>query len=164
VRVARARQIAECAHRNALEESGTPRINHVRRVAKGAPAFARSVAWLHDVLEHSSVTEEELLENGLTDEELRAVRLLTRDSDSRSVDLYLSHIAFIASASGSAGELARAVKRVDLADRKRHPNRRPDGWHPAYQAAIDLMEQHEAESASSPRLRVANSSSVPTEA
>lgn len=164
VTVGRARRIAERVHRGSLEATGTPVIFHVRRVAAASPIFARSVAWLHDVLEHSSVSEEELLESGLTDEELRALRLLTRDRDSRSVDLYLSHIAFIARASGSAGEIARAVKRADLADRKRHPNRRADGWHPPYQAAIDLLEKVEAERASSPRLRVADSSKVAIEA
>ena len=39
------------------------------------PFFARAVAWLHEVLENSSVSEEELLAGGLglTDEELRAL-------------------------------------------------------------------------------------------
>ena len=72
VRVERARRIAERALRGSLEASGTPVLFHVRRVAKASPILARSVAWLHDVLEDSSVSEEELLANGLTDEELRA--------------------------------------------------------------------------------------------
>jgi hypothetical protein len=160
--VGQARQIAERAHRDSLEATGVPLIDHVRRVAKGSPVFARSVAWLHDVLEHSSVSEEELLECGLTDEELRALRLLTRPGLSRSDKDYFAHIGHIARASGSAGEMARAVKRVDLSDRKRHPNRRADGWHPPYQAAIGLLEEVEAESASSPRLGVAGSWNVGT--
>jgi hypothetical protein len=159
VTVGRARRIAERL-RGSLEASGTPLIFHVRRVAKASPSFAQSVAWLHDVLEHSSVSEEALLESGLTDEELRAVRLLTRCGLSRSDEDYLAHIRLIARASGSAGEVARAVKRVDLADRTRHPNRRADGWHPPYQAAIGLLENVEAESASSPRPRVASSWNV----
>ncbi len=82
MRVRRARRIAERAHRGSLEASGDPVIAHVRRVAEAAPAFARAVAWLHEVLENSSVSEEELLADGLglTDEELRALRLLTRPS------------------------------------------------------------------------------------
>ena len=163
VTVGRARRTAERVLRGSLAPTGTPVIFHVRRVAEASPTFARSVAWLDDALEHSSVSEEELLESGLTDEELRALRLLSRDPDSRSVDLYLSHVAFITHASGSAGEIARAVKRADLADRKRHPNRRADGWNPPYQAAIDLLEKVEAESASSPRPRVADSSKCPSE-
>ena len=152
VRVGRARRIAEGALRGSLEANGTPVIFHVRRVAKSSPDFARSVAWLHDVLEDSSVSEEELLASGLTDEELRALRLLTRGGDSRSAEHYLSHISHIARSSGSAGEIARAVKRQDLADRQRHPNRRPDGWHPPYQAALALLEEETSELKSDPTL------------
>ena len=153
VRVGRARRIAERALRGSLEANGTPVISHVRRVAKTSPDFARSVAWLHDVFENSSVSEEELLASGLTDEELRALRLLTRQRDSRSAGHYLSHISHIACASGSAGEIARAVKLHDLADRQRHPNRRPDGWHPPYQVALALLEKEASEpSTSDPRL------------
>lgn len=152
VRAGRSRQIAERALRGSLEANGTPVIFHVRRVAKTSPIFARSVAWLHDVLEGSSVSEEELLASGLTDEELRALRLLTRDRDSRSAKHYLSHISRIARSSGSAGEIARAVKRQDLADRQRHPNRRADGWHPPYQAALALLEEETSELRSDPTL------------
>ena len=145
VRVERARRIAERTLRGSLEADGTPVILHVRRVAKTSPDFARSVAWLHDVLEDSSVSEEELLASGLTDEELRALRLLTRQRDSRSTKHYLSHVSQIARSSGSAGEIARAVKRQDLADRQRHPNLRPDGWHPPYRAALALLQKEAPE-------------------
>jgi hypothetical protein len=145
VRVGRARRIAEGALQGSLEANGTPVILHVRRVAKSSPEFARAAAWLHDVLEDSPVTEEELLASGLSDEELRALRLLTRGGDSRSAKNYLSHISHIARSSGSAGEIARAVKRQDLADRQRHPNRRPDGWHPPYRAALALLEKEASE-------------------
>jgi hypothetical protein len=152
VTVERARQSAERALRGSLEPTGTPLIFHVRRVAKASPMFARSVAWLHEALENSSVSEEELLASGLTDDELRALRLLTRERDSRSVKHYLSHISHIARSSGPAGEIARAVKQADLADRQRHPNRRPDGWHPPYQAALALLEEDRSEPGSDPTL------------
>jgi hypothetical protein len=114
-------------------------IVHVRRVAKASPEFARPVAWLHEVFEHSLVREEELLAGGLTDEELRALRLLTRSAESRSEAGYLAHIDLIVRASGPAGELARTVKRVDLKDRLQNPRRRDDGWHPPYQLALELL-------------------------
>ncbi|MFL5907687.1 MAG: hypothetical protein ACJ75Z_08840 [Solirubrobacterales bacterium] len=109
------------------------------------------MAWLHDVFEDSSVSEEELLADGLTDEELRALRLLTRDKGNRSENDYFSHVALIARSSGLAGEIARAVKRLDLADRQGHPNLRADGWHPPYQAALALLEEETFESKSDPR-------------
>ena len=151
VRVGRARRIAERAHRGSLDATGDSLILHVRRVAKAAPVFARSVAWLHDVLENSSVSEQELLAGGLTDDELRALRLLTRFPDSRSESDYLAHVGLIARASGFAGEIARAIKRVDLADRLRHPNRRTDGWHPPYWAALELLEEEKSEPKPHPR-------------
>ncbi len=139
MRVERARRIAERAHRGSVEPTGEPVIGHVSRVAKASPPFARAVAWLHEVFEHSSIREEELLAGGLTDQELRALRLLTRSTKSRSEAGYLAHIDLIAHSSGSGGDLARTVKRVDLEDRVQHPHRRADGWHPPYQLALELL-------------------------
>ena len=71
----------------------------------------------------------------------------------------MAHIGLIARASGPAGEIARTVKRLDLADRLLFPNRRADGWHPPYRAALALLEEVEAgRAATSPRPRVASSS------
>ena len=64
-------RIAQRAHRGSVEPTGEPAIAHVSRVAKASPPFARAVAWLHDVFEHSSIREEELLASGLTDEVAR---------------------------------------------------------------------------------------------
>jgi len=139
VRGGRARRIAERAHRGSLEPTGDPVIAHVSRIAKASPEFARPVAWLHEVFEHSSVREEELLASGLTDDELRALRLLTRSTESRSEPGYLAHIDLIARSSGSAGDLARIVKLLDLEDRLQHARQRPDGWHPPYQLALELL-------------------------
>jgi hypothetical protein len=141
MRVGRARHTAESAHWGSVETSGEKVIAHVRRVAEAAPESARSVAWLHEVFECSSVSEEELLASGLTTEELRALRLLTRQTRTRSEAQYLAHIELIARSSGRAGELARIVKRFDLADRVEHPHRRPDGWHPPYQVALELLRK-----------------------
>lgn len=139
MRAGRARRIAERALWGATQANGETVIAHVRRVAKAAPGFARPVAWLHEVFEHSFVSEQELLAAGLTDEELRALRLLTRYTESRSEASYLAHVRLIARSSGRAGELARIVKQLDLADRLEHPQQRADGWHPPYQAALELL-------------------------
>jgi hypothetical protein len=55
-----------------MQPTGEPLIDHVRRVAVATPEFARPVAWLHEVLEWTSVSEEELLAEGVSDDELRA--------------------------------------------------------------------------------------------
>ena len=144
VKVGTARRIAERAHRGSLEPNGETVIAHVRRVAQAAPGFAQPVAWLHEVFECASVPEEELLAAGLTDDELRALRLLTRDNENRSRADYFAHIGLIAGASGRAGDIARTVKRLDLSDRLEHPHRRADGWHPPYRLALKLLLEPES--------------------
>jgi hypothetical protein len=135
----RARAIAERLHLGDREEDGTPVIRHVQRVASTVTEEARAVAWLHEVLEWTAVTERELLVAGLTSEELRALRLLNRTTDSRSDRSYLAHLELIAHAAGGSGRLARIVKTADLRDRCVHPHVRCDGWSPPYARALELL-------------------------
>ena len=78
---------------------------------------------------------------GLTTAELRALRLLTRDTDSRSSAIYLAHIEALARARGPGADIAQAVKRADLSDRARHPSIRPDGWSPPYELGLEVLER-----------------------
>jgi hypothetical protein len=136
---ARARAFAETLHAGEREPDGMPLLGHVRRVAQMVPAEARSVAWLHEALESSKVTEQELLMEGLTQDELRALRLLCRTSDARSDVVYLAHVELIARAAGRSGYLARMVKISDLEDRCLYPRVRGDGWSPPYADGLDLL-------------------------
>lgn len=133
---AAAQAIAERAHRGAREESGVPVIDHVRRVGRMVPAEACSVAWLHEVLEVSAISEQELLMAGLSTDELRALRLLSRNGHAHSDRAYLAHLELIARSAGESGRLARMVKVADLIDRRDHPRVRPDGWAPPYERAL----------------------------
>ena len=81
------------------DRGGAQLIDHVRRVAARVPRHERAVAWLHEALEHTSISEE-LLADGLSVAELRALRLLTRDLDSRSDTIYVAHIERLARARG----------------------------------------------------------------
>jgi hypothetical protein len=139
VNLARAQFFAARVHRGQLQPTGEPLIAHVRRVAAVTPAFARPVAWLHEVLEWTSVSEEELLGEGVSDDELRALRLLTRAVARGSEPGYMAHIAMIARAEGPAGELARAVKVSDLSDRLRHPSPRANGSRLPYREAQRMI-------------------------
>ena len=138
---AHARAIAERLHLRDREEDGTPVIRHVQRVATTVPEEARAVAWLHEVLEWTAVTEQELLIAGLTSDELRALRLLDRTTDSHSDRRYLAHLELIAHATGDSGRLARIVKTADLTDRSVHPHVRRDGWSPPYAQALKLLSK-----------------------
>jgi hypothetical protein len=134
-----ARAIAERLHLGDREEDGTPVVRHVQRVATTVPEEARAVAWLHEVLEWTAVTEQELLIAGLTSDELRALRLLNRTTDSHSDRRYLAHLELIAHATGDSGRLARIVKTADLEDRSLHPHVRRHGWSPPYAQALKLL-------------------------
>ena len=137
----RAQTIAEALHRVQRDAGGAPLIAHVRRVATAVPREARVVAWLHELLEHTATSEADLLMEGLTTAELRALRLLTRDTDSRSDAIYLAHIEALARARGPGADVAQSVKRADLIDRARHPSIRPDGWSPPYELGLEVLER-----------------------
>ena len=142
--VERAQLLATRVHRGQVQRSGEPLIDHVGRVAASSPPSARGVAWLHEVLEWTSVSEEELLAEGVSDDELRALRLLTRTIGRGTEAGYLAHINMIARADGPAGELARTVKASDLNDRL---DRSGPGPNPPYDRALRLILAAEAPAA-----------------
>jgi hypothetical protein len=127
------------------DAGGAPVIDHVRRVAAVVPERARVVAWLHEVLEYTTVSEEALLDDGLSGAELRALRLLTHVGATRSDASYLAHVELIARAAGPGAELARTVKRADVADRMLNPAIRPNGWSPPYEKALELLRGERAD-------------------
>ena len=136
-----AHAIARRVHAAEREEDGAPVLRHIARVAIRTPAEARAVAWLHEALESAAVTEHELLGYGLDEEELRALRLLSRPTHSRSVSVYLAHVELIACAAGRSGSLARMVKIADLEDHSLHPRARADGWSPPYGTALRRLRE-----------------------
>ncbi len=140
-----ARSIAVAAHRGQTEPSGRPYIDHVGRVAISVPSEAASVAWLHDVLERSTVSEESLAALGLAPHERTALRLLTHLSDSGERDdaMFFAHVRTIAAAPGSAGRIARAVKRADMEDRMQSPRDPTATWQPPYALALTLIAREE---------------------
>lgn len=137
----RARALAERLHHGQRDAGGARLIDHVRRVAATVAPEACVVGWLHEALEHTSISEETLLLQGLSTDELRAIRLVTHDNIARSNTSYLAHIEMLARASGTGARLARSVKCADLADRVRNPATRPDGWSPPYERALALLER-----------------------
>ena len=138
-----ARTVAELVHAHHREPDGTPLLRHIERVVRATPPEARPIAWLHEALEWGAITEQELLMRGLTDDGLRALRLVTHPFPWRTARAYLAHVELIARASGGAGRLARMVKIADLQDRRRHPDVRLDGWTPPYDRALERLRSAE---------------------
>jgi hypothetical protein len=160
----RARTLAERLHHGQRHRDGTALIEHVRRVASAVPGDARVVAWLHEALEHTAIAEEALLADGVSLDELRAIRLLTRDLALRSDETYLAHVERVARARGPGADLARAVKRADLADRAHHAPGNGAGWSPPYGAALDVLQDGAARLGGGAPCRDAPTEPAPIEA
>lgn len=136
-----ARAIAERLHAGDLEADGTPLMSHIRRVALTVPAEARTAAWLHEAFEWTTVAEHELLADGLTNDELRALRLLYRAAGPYSTAVYLAHLELLVRAGGASGALARMVMLADLEDRRVYPRVRSDGWSPPYARGLEALRE-----------------------
>src|SRR3954451_20885191 len=138
---ARAHTLAERLHRGRRDAGGGRLIEHVRRVAATVAPDARVVAWLHETLEHTSISEQSVLAERLSTRELRAIRLLTDVKLAHSNTSDLAHIEMLSRARGAGARPARGVKRADLGDRKRHPTVRANGWSPPYERAVAVLER-----------------------
>ena len=120
----KAEVIARVAHATQRDHlTGRPYIEHIERVVALVDGDdAKAVAWLHDVLEDTEMTFSDLLEAGISECVVDAVRLLTRcPTVSASYDFdgrqdYGTYIDYVRT-SGNA--LAIAVKVADLLDHLR---------------------------------------------
>jgi hypothetical protein len=84
-----ASEIATNAHASQVDKAGAPYISHPARVAARLTSpEERAAAWLHDVLEDTSVTADELHAAGMPDVVLTAVLALTRRAGEDPDDYY----------------------------------------------------------------------------
>lgn len=131
-----AMQIAYHSHHGQTDKSGVPYVYHPMHLAEQmADEVTVTAALLHDVLEDTPVTAEDLRAAGISDEAVDAVILLTHPEGMP----YLDYVERIRS-----NPAARAVKCADL----RHncdPSRLPDppeGWRKKrelYQKALEIL-------------------------
>lgn len=117
--VTRAARLAAVAHRGQFRRDGvTPYVRHPEAVAarvSGDP-IGEAVAWLHDVLEDTEVTAEEMRQHGIPDEVIACVRLLTKTKD-------VDYEEYLASVKQDA--VAKKVKIADmLSNLSDHPSER----------------------------------------
>ena len=100
--------IASLAHEGQLDKGGEPYILHPLRVMmKLKDEKQRIVAVLHDVIEDTGVTIQDLILNGLDRDLANIVLILTRRKD-ENYDEYINRICY--------DELAMRVKLADLND------------------------------------------------
>lgn len=110
-----AEQIARVAHAEQRDKAGRPYVSHLERVVArvaGDP-IAERVAWLHDVLEDTSLTSESLAYMGVAQEVHDAVVMLTR-VPGLDYQTYIKQI-------GRVGGVALRVKIADLQDHLETP-------------------------------------------
>lgn len=101
-------QIALRAYAGKVDKAGREYILHPLRVmAKMSTELEMSAALLHDVLEDSEITAEELLAEGIPAEVVEAVQHLTKQEDEEYMD-------FVARA--GKNKIAAAVKLADIED------------------------------------------------
>lgn len=98
--------IATEAHRGQFDKAGVDYVEHPIYVASQVDSEEeKAVALLHDVIEDSSVTAEELLNAGLPETVVTAVQILSKKKR-QDYQTYLKTV--------KSNSLARAVKLADL--------------------------------------------------
>ena len=105
----RAIEIATEAHRGQFDKAGNDYIEHPLRVmAAGKTTNEKIVGVLHDVVEDSDWTFEQLVADGFSEEVIEALRCITKLSDAEPYDKFIARI--------KKNKLAVAVKLNDLSD------------------------------------------------
>lgn len=103
-----ATRIARAAHEGQVDKSGKPYIDHPLRVmGRVSGEHARMAAVLHDVVEDTAVTDDDLLAAGCPPEVVATVLALSH-RDGEAQEDYLARVR--------ADPVAVEVKRADIAD------------------------------------------------
>ena len=104
--VEKALEIATRAHEGQYDKSGVPYIEHPKHVAEHVHGdIAKATAYLHDVLEDTDVTADNLRAEGIPEEVVEAVIVLTH----RDYEVYDKYIRRV-----KKHPIAREVKIADL--------------------------------------------------
>lgn len=99
-------RIMWAAHREQTDKSGVPYVFHPWHVAEQMKdEETTAAALLHDVIEDSDITAEDLLAAGISEPVVEAVKLLTHSKEEPYMD-YLARV--------KDDPIARAVKLADL--------------------------------------------------
>jgi len=98
-----------------VDKAGVDYIHHPLAVAKMCDdPKEKTVALLHDVLEDTYVTEEELRENGFDEEIIDAVKLVTHKRDKSILDDEEEYKTYIRKLKKTGNRIAINVKIADL--------------------------------------------------
>lgn len=122
--LARAEIVARIAHQGQIDKGGVDYAEHLLAVAGMVTGSeAKAVAWLHDTVEDTPLALHDLEMLGFPAKIVDAVRLLTHTHEHDHLD----YVRQIRDATTPGAELARAVKRADLAHNS-DPSRPAPHW------------------------------------
>lgn len=110
-------ELMKLAHEGQVDKSGLPYWTHPVRVTEllaDAPDYVKIAAFLHDTLEDTDLTPDDLLEMGLDSRSLEIILLVTRREDE-------TYAAFIQRIVRSGNEWAIRVKLADNTDNLSRP-------------------------------------------
>ena len=103
-----AEEMARAAHAGQVDKAGVDYVEHLQAVANGVSGDTlKAVAWLHDSIEDTDLTAEDISRRGLSAEVVEAVEAMTH----REGEPYFDYIARV-----KQNPLARQVKLADLAN------------------------------------------------
>jgi (p)ppGpp synthase/HD superfamily hydrolase len=136
----KALRIAFDAHKEQTDKAGLPYIYHPLHIAEhiGDDEALICTALLHDVVEDTAITFEELVKVGISDEIITALRLLTHDEA-------IPYMEYVQNIKGSGNRIALAIKLADIrhnsdTSRLTAIDERAKKRLEQYRAAIDLLE------------------------
>ena len=136
----KALMIAQEAHRGQMDKGGNPYIEHPLHVASQVETLElKMIAVLHDTLEDSSLTAEDLKEAGLPEAVVEAIAVLTHIDGNE--EAYLNYIRRVA-----GNQLAARVKKEDLKhnmdmSRIKNPTEKDRKRCAKYKKALLLLEE-----------------------
>ncbi|OQB12475.1 MAG: GTP pyrophosphokinase [Firmicutes bacterium ADurb.Bin193] len=136
--LSKAIEIASKAHAGQVDKGGSPYILHPIRVMMNCESeSAKICAILHDVIEDTNITFDDLRKDGFTDEIITALECLTK-LDSEHYDDFISRVI--------TNEIACLVKLADLADnmdltRIQNPSAKDEGRIKKYGQAADRISK-----------------------
>jgi len=123
--------LAAESHRGQVDKAGHPYILHVLSVMEGCHTIEmKIVAALHDIVEDTPVTLEELREFGFTEEIVEAVDAVTR----RKGEEYMDFIDRAAK-----NKLGRLVKYYDVVDHLNRKENIPESLSKRYEKAYEIL-------------------------
>lgn len=132
-----ARDIAKIAHQGQLDKAGKPYISHPQVVASMVETKEeKAIAWLHDTIEDSDFTAQDLIEKGIPPQVVEGVIAMTKVNGEEYSD-YLSRL--------KENALARRVKMADIThncdlSRIANPTDKDRARIEKYKAAMEFLQ------------------------